>query len=317
MMLESFSFDDSKLEEYNILGSKLNINLFVKRDDLSQILGGGNKFRKLCFILRKAQKEEYNAIVTAGGLNSNHARATAIMAAKLGWRCILIIHADKPEGLNFKGNLKLASLCGAELRFTEMETVSDEMDRAMTDLVELGYKPYYIWGGGHSLEGTYAYYNAIDRLQKDLNVANKPNYIFLASGTGATQAGVEIGIRQFYPECKVIGVSVARKSNRGKIAILESMAELNSFLGFPIKLPSDIEFDDSWIGDGYESTYPELLDTIRWAASTEGLILDPTYTGKAFHALKMYVNNGTIPSSANVVFWHTGGLLNLMASNQI
>jgi 1-aminocyclopropane-1-carboxylate deaminase/D-cysteine desulfhydrase-like pyridoxal-dependent ACC family enzyme len=82
-------------------------------------------------------------------------------------------------------------------------------------------------------------------------------------------------------------------------------------------MPNDIEFDDNWSGSGYEVTYPELLETIKWAAKTEGLILDPTYTGKAFHALKMYVKNEVIKPNANVVFWHTGGLLNLMATHKI
>jgi len=302
----------SPFESINMLG--LASKVFVKRDDLYPLTGGGNKARKLNYIINRHRLEDLNAIVTAGGNQSNHLRATAIWAAKLGWKLICIIHDIKPEYIT--GNLKLLTLTGAELRFVKKADVKDAMDTGMEDLRKDGFKPLYIWGGGHCLEGALAYYDAVKELKRQLKQI-KPDYLFVASGTGTTQAGIEIGIRQFYPECKVIGVSVARESNRGKMAILESMAELNSFLGFPIKLPNDVEFDDSWIGDGYESTYPELLDTIRWAASTEGLILDPTYTGKAFHALKMYVANGDIPSNSNVIFWHTGGLLNLMASNQI
>jgi 1-aminocyclopropane-1-carboxylate deaminase/D-cysteine desulfhydrase-like pyridoxal-dependent ACC family enzyme len=95
------------------------------------------------------------------------------------------------------------------------------------------------------------------------------------------------------------------------------MRTLNNFLQNSIELPNDIFFDDRWIGDGYEATYPELLETIHWAAKTEGLILDPTYTGKAFYALKKYIETGSIPKDATVVFWHTGGLLNLMSSKEI
>jgi 1-aminocyclopropane-1-carboxylate deaminase/D-cysteine desulfhydrase-like pyridoxal-dependent ACC family enzyme len=299
---------------YRNLSLDQNINLCVKHDDLYPLPGGGSKARKLNFILNEKIRKNYNAIVTAGSNQSNHLRATALWAAKLGWKLICVIHDVEPE--IYEGNLKIVKLTGAELRFVQKAEVKEAMDKAMVDLSNEGYKPFYIWGGGHCVEGALAYYEAVKELKEQL-MGVKPNFLFVASGTGTTQAGIEIGVRQFLPGCKVIGISVAREKQRGKEAILNSMIELNEYLGNPVNMPNDIEFDDNWSGSGYEVTYPELLETIKWAAKTEGLILDPTYTGKAFHALKMYVKNEVIKPNANVVFWHTGGLLNLMATHKI
>lgn len=292
----------------------LEINIYVKHDDLYPLPGGGSKARKLNYILNEDVRKNYNAIVTAGSNQSNHLRATALWAAKLGWKIICVIHDNEPN--IYEGNLKIVKLTGAELRFVQKIEVKEAMDKAMLDLSNEGYKPFYIWGGGHCVEGALAYYEAVKELKGQLMDVD-PDFLFLASGTGTTQAGIEIGVRRFIPGCKVIGISVAREKTRGKRAILESMNVLNTYLCNPINVPDNIEFDDNWIGNGYEGTYPELIDTIKWAAKTEGLILDPTYTEKAFHALKMYANNGIIKPNSNVVFWHTGGLLNLMATHQI
>jgi len=306
--------NSTPLYDYCRLGKELNINLRIKHDDLYPLPGGGSKARKLNYILNANVKKKYNAIVTTGSNQSNHLRATALWAAKLGWKLICVIHDDEPD--SFKGNLKIVKLTGAELRFIQKTEVKEAMDKAMDDLCNEGYKPFYIWGGGHCVEGALAYYEAVKELKEQLNGV-EPDYLFVASGTGTTQAGIEIGIRQYLPGCKVIGISVSREKKRGKEAILESMNKLNTYLGNPIKMPENIEFDDNWIGNGYEAIYPELIETIKWAAKTEGLILDPTYSGKAFHALRMYAKNNKIKTNSNVVFWHTGGLLNLMATSKL
>ncbi len=311
-----FSFSPTPCITYKKLSENLNVNLVVKHDDLFNLSGGGNKARKLQYIIANAQKNKINAIVTAGGLQSNHVRATSIMCTLLGWKAIMIVHAEKPQQDIYDGNLKLTKLSGSEIRFVDMCNVSHAMDSAMNDLKEEGYNPLYIWGGGHCLEGTFSYYKAVEELKDQLCNLN-PDYIVVASGTGTTQAGLEIGARHFFPDCKILGVSVARKTEKGKEIILNSFKELNALLQKPVRLPNDVFFDDRWIGGGYEETYPELIETILWAAKTEGLILDPTYTGKAFHAFRKYVETELIPKNSNVVFWHTGGLLNLMASNKI
>jgi len=296
------------------ISDALNANIYVKRDDLYPFTGGGSKARKLKYILNDNNIKKYNAIVTAGSNQSNHLRVTALYAAKLGWKLICVVHDIKPD--IYEGNLRIVQLAGAEIRFVQMAEVRQAMDKAMNDLRNKGYTPLYIWGGGHCLEGSFAYYEAIKELNNQLE-GIIPDYIFIASGTGTTQAGIEIGVRQFLPNCKVIGISISRPAKRGKGIILESMQELNSYLNCPIVMPYDITFDDRWMGNGYASAYPELIKTIKWAAKTEGLILDPTYTGKAFHALKMYIEKKELEPDSCIIFWHTGGLINLLASKQI
>lgn len=310
-----FGFVPTPIDISLNLSKELSIKLLIKRDDLFYQTGGGSKSRKILYILQKAYNEGYNAIVTAGSSQSNHVRAAALFAAKLGWKSTMIIHDKRPNG-SFEGNLKIVSLTGSGIQFVDKDKVKDAMDYAMLDFKRQGYKPLYIWGGGHCLEGSYAYFDAFKELKEQLGNID-PDYIVMASGTGTTQAGLEIGVRYFSPKCKVLGVSVSRTQKRGKEAIFDSMHTLNNFLQNSIALPNDIFFDDRWIGNGYEATYPELLETIHWAAKTDGLILDPTYTGKAFFALKKYIESGFIPKDATVVFWHTGGLLNLMSSKEI
>lgn len=309
-----FKLNPTPLEYYNKISKNLGINFFVKRDDLFSLNGDGGKVRKLFYILKKAEKDGFDAFVTTGGNQSNLLRVSALNAAKFGWKILLVIHDTLPEKL--EGNLKITNLINAELRFVKKSEIKEAMDQAMLDLKKQGYNPLYIWGGGHCVEGSFAFYEAVKELKNQLKNI-KPDFLVVASGTGTTQAGLEVGIRHLFPDCKVLGVSVARNEKKGKASILESIKELNAFLDNPIEMPNDIFFDDHWVGEGHEAAYPELIETIYWAARMEGLLLDPTYTGKAFHGLKKYIENGIIPEGSNVVFWHSGGLLNLLASNEI
>lgn len=299
---------------YKRISGELGVNVYVKHDDLYPLPGGGSKGRKLKYILNQNAIKSYDSIVTAGSNQSNHLRSTALLAAKLGWKLICIVHDNQVD--RKEGNLKIIELAGAEVKYVQKTDVKVEMDNAMEGLRKLGYNPLYIYGGGHCVEGSFAYYEAVKELIDQLKGIN-PQFIFVASGTGTTQAGIELGVRAFMSDCKVIGVSVAREAQRGKQLIIESINELAEYLSINYEIVDDITFDDSWMGGGYENTYPELIKTIKWAASTEGLILDPTYTGKAFHALINYVKTGIIQPNSNVIFWHTGGLLNLMASKEL
>jgi 1-aminocyclopropane-1-carboxylate deaminase/D-cysteine desulfhydrase-like pyridoxal-dependent ACC family enzyme len=229
----------------------------------------------------------------------------------------MVIHAKKPKHECLAGNLKLTQLCGAETRFVKMGDVSDAMNQAMNNLKEQGYNPYYILGGGHCVEGSYAYYEAVEEVAGQLKPEDYPDYIILPSGTGTTQAGIITGCSAFLPRTTVLGVSVARDKERGTKIIKESLEELGNYLGTAAKNNDYVHFDDSFVGKGYEAIYPALLQTIKWAAKTEGLILDPTYTAKAFRGLLDYVKGDLIPQGSSVLFWHTGGLLNLMASKGI
>jgi 1-aminocyclopropane-1-carboxylate deaminase/D-cysteine desulfhydrase-like pyridoxal-dependent ACC family enzyme len=185
------------------------------------------------------------------------------------------------------------------------------MDNAMFDLKKDGYEPLYIWGGGHCLEGTYAYHDAILELKKQLNTI-EPDYIFLASGTGATQAGLVSGAKSYFKNCKVIGISIAREKERGKSEVFKSVQELESYLGTENCFYDDVYFDDAYNGGGYNMDYNELNEVINNQAQN-GIILDKTYTAKAFYGMIDYVKKGKIKPNSKIVFWHTGGLLNFLS----
>ena len=173
----SKSFYRTPLHKLNYeLFSKLNINLYIKRDDLYPISGGGNKGRKLEYIINNKAKKKYNALVTTGGSQSNHIRASLIRAKELGWKSHIIIHDHKPQ-VEEAGNLKLTKLMADKVTYVDIKDVAVSMDNAISELKREGYNPMYIWGGGHCLEGTLAYHNAVIELSSQLKKFS-PNIFF-------------------------------------------------------------------------------------------------------------------------------------------
>ncbi len=309
--MNHFDFTETHVEYLKNISVDFNCNIVVKRDDLFPIAQGGNKARKLQYILYKAKSEGANAIVTAGDINSNHNRATALMGAKLGMKVKLIVHNDNPSLETYSMNMFLSRLSGAEIIYCSKNDVSHVMDNAMNNFVKLGYNPYYIWGGGHCLEGSYAYYDAVERLSKTIDFT--PDFVFFASGTGTTHAGLHVGFRKLFPETKVYGVSIARAKDRGVDEIFKSIEELEQYLGISFTKKEDILFDDTFIGKSYESIENDVANTIKNVALKEGLILDPTYSGKAFNGMINIINeNKDIFENKKILFWNTGGIFNLL-----
>jgi 1-aminocyclopropane-1-carboxylate deaminase/D-cysteine desulfhydrase-like pyridoxal-dependent ACC family enzyme len=294
---------------------RLGIDLRVKRDDLFPITGGGNKARKVISILRDTEDRGCNALVTTGGLQSNHARVTALAAAARGWRCKLILHGNPEEAAKPKGNLLLMHLAGAEIEVVEPSGIAQAMRSAMEALRAEGARPYEIPGGGHSVAGAMAYVEAVEELREQCQEARwRPEWIILASGTGTTQAGLIVGLERLGWQTRVLGISVARRNPRGRDAVEKACCDLRLHLRIA-ESSGQVDFRDDWVGEGYEKADASVFSAIRMAAKAEGLILDPTYTGKAFAALLDLVREGEIREGANVLFWHTGGLMNLVASD--
>jgi 1-aminocyclopropane-1-carboxylate deaminase/D-cysteine desulfhydrase-like pyridoxal-dependent ACC family enzyme len=301
----------SPLEPLSSLGAQLDLELLCKRDDMLPYFYGGNKVRKIFGICREAETLGCNALVTTGGLHSNHARVTALAAAARGWRAVLVLHAEAGAAVS-GGNALLARLAGAEIVLVEPSGIAVAMQEAMAALRRQSYTPFEIPGGGHCLSGSLGYVRAVHELAAQKELTGPPDYVIVASGTGTTQAGLMVGCEQLGWSTRVLGVSVARGRQRGEAVIDEACAELRGHLGVALTT-RPTEFFDRWVGRGYEQVYPELLETMRRAA-LEGLILDPTYSGKAFQGLVSLVREGVIEAGARVVFWHTGGLINLLAS---
>lgn len=312
--LKHFEFLESPVNYYPCISELLGVKLYIKRDDLFPSLYGGNKARKSQYIFCDAKEKGCNAIVTAGDLNSNHNRASALMASKLGMKIKIIVHNEHPENEYLSQNMYLCRMVGAEIIYCSKKDVAETMDKAMTDFVSMGLNPYYIWGGGHCLQGSYAYYEALQNLTTQINFS--PDYIFFASGTGTTHAGIHVGAKLYYPKAKVIGISIARKSERGTNEIIKSANDLEVFLDVTKSNKSEICFKDEYIHGGYECSSALEEKWIKNMALLEGLILDPTYSGKAFFGMCDMIKKDNKMKGKNILFWNTGGIFNLL-SNKI
>ena len=302
------------LERLERLSRNYGVDLWVKRDDLFPMTGGGNKGRKLQYIARDAEARGCDAMVTAGGTQSNQARAAAILSASKGWRCELVLHGEPGEFRHPSGNLLLMVLAGANVTIGPMESVRARLDEAMKKLEGEGRRPVLVPGRGYSELGSLAYADAVQELLAQCTDACwRPDTIVLASGTGTTQAGLLAGCDKYALPARIIGISCARLNPRGANEVKASYSRLAEHLGLPPDL-AKVCFRDEWARGGYQSHSGEDFETIRLAAETEGLYLDPTYTAKAFTGLLWMVRSGEIKHGSRVLFWHTGGLLNLLAA---
>jgi len=293
--------------------SKITItghNIEVIRDDIFPFTGGGNKGRKALEYEKFLLKNNYNALVTTGGIQSNHNRAMALLAAKHGWKCHLVYHGSKERFFKEKGNALLVRNTPAICQFVENDEISDAMDNAVSKLKSEGLNPLYVTGGGHDLPGGIAYVKAIqDLYKKRKGIA--PAYIFLASGTGSTQSGIITGLNKVgWKSTKVIGISVAREYKKGYKAIYDFTKKLTSFYNLKDDFSGQIYFTDNFLEGGYECFSTEMESFILNISKKTGLIFDTTYSGKALWGMSKLLPD--IQTNQDIIFWHTGGLMNLM-----
>lgn len=283
--------------------------LIIARDDAFPYFMGGNKARKMLKIITDIEKNNCNAVVTTGGIQSNHCRVVALACAAKGWKCKLVLHGSQRQFLSEKGNALLMRLSNAQVEFVKGPDIGPVMDHAMNELKEQGFKPYYLQGGGHNKAGVAAYVEAVHELKKSIPSDLIIDHIFLASGTGSTQAGIIAGCQEVgWTQAKVHGISIARPRNRGIDAIIES---LGFILADPNKFSKYIIFNDEFLFGGYARSNQQLNKFIAHVANETGVILDETYTGKAFLGMIKIIKNEKL--KGNILFWHTGSLLNLMA----
>ena len=304
----------SPVEELKRLRSVLRSGprIFAKRDDAISFGFGGNKVRKLAIVAGQAVAEGADALITIGGIQSNHARATAATAAKLGLRCHLIASGAHPDRLT--GNALLDELLGAEVEYVADRTQRvPAMRRAADRMRAAGGKPAEIPLGASTPEGAIGFVRAIGEM---LQQGVRPDVIVHATSSGGTQAGIVAGCALHGLSTRVVGVSAddpAADVERQVRAIIAGMAEP---LGPPmddIARDAPIEVDDTFVGGGYGVPTPASTEAQQLAARTEALFVDHTYTAKAFAALIARVRDGRIPNDATVLFWHTGGQVGLFA----
>ena len=306
------SLQISKLEQHPCSSLLPGIDLRIKRDDLYPFCGGGSKARKIGPIIRSAIHGGFDTIVTNGALQSNHARAAALACAEANLHCHLVLHTEEPAPTIMEGNLLLMHLAGAEIEYCQNSELAACMDAAMEKYQLRGKNPLYVWGGGHCIEGSMAFYDAAAEAQEQC-ADWIPDFVVHASGTGTTQAGLIAGYAHL--PTRIIGISVARTPERGSEVIRQALQELGEYAHRDFSAAA-IDFRDNWLEGGYGKTSTRLHETISEAARL-GLVLDPTYTGKAFLGLRELHRTGLVPAGSRVLFWHTGGLLNLLSSNEI
>lgn len=299
------------LERVPRLSEKLEIDLLFKRDDLTGFALGGNKARKLEFLVADALNHGADMLVTGGGTQSNHARMTAAAARKVGMNCTLVFFGSKPDRVN--GNLLLDELLGADYVYANTDD-KNETDRILEltahTLEEQGLKPYLIPVGGSTVLGCLSYVIAVRELLEQLKAREvKADYIVVTTGSCGTHAGILAGIKYYHANPSVCGITVSRPKAECDIRISSLFAKTMDFLASPIALePSDIIVKDGYIGPGYAIPTDAGNAAIRTVARLEGVFLDPVYTGKTMAGLMDLVRRGEIRKGSTVIFWHTGGV---------
>ena len=277
--------------------------LIVKRDDLTGLALGGNKARKLAALAVDAIAQGADCLVTGGGRQSNHARITAAAARRVGLECHLTLGGDPADTRD--GNLLVDELLGAHLHF-DSATDYYGIEAAITALAERlrteGHSPYAIPVGGASTTGVAAYACAIEELREQLT--RDPDWMIVADGSGGTHAGLLAGLGVESPT-RVLGVDVGTRPDlESAVPELALDAAIHLRLGPPNNV---VMIDHDHIGAGYGELSGACLDALRLAARSEGLVLDPVYSGKAMAALMTAVGDGRIGRGDTVVFWATGG----------
>ena len=292
--------------------------IYVKRDDLTALAFGGNKTRKLEFLLPQAAAEGADTVITLGGLQSNWVRQTVAAARKLGMEAVVVLEGEPPQG-DLQGNLLLDHLMGAELRYEpdvhqdvedlEIQGVFPITGKIAEEYRAKGRHPVLMPLGGATPVGNLGYINAVDELHDQLKeLGVKADYVIAATGTGGTQAGIECGLRLSGMDTKMLGISVSRHTRPKEEEIAELCNATMDFLDCGERFATDqISVNYDYIGAGYGAVTDAALEAVSMAARTEGLILCHTYAGKAFAGMVDLVRKGVLTREDTVVFFHTGG----------
>jgi 1-aminocyclopropane-1-carboxylate deaminase len=285
--------------------------MYIKRDDATGPAFGGNKARKLEYVMKEAIDEGYTVMITVGGPQTNHGRTTVAAAVKFGMKPVLVLRGPAPKYLS--GNLTLDAMMGAELVFA-----GDDMDGAVKATIEkyekMGEKPYFLPSGGSGKTGVAGYIMTVPELMKQFEEMKiNPKYVVCAVGSLGTYGGLNLGVKYFNAPFKILGVPVSPKEEDPRIAAAAFMNEMSEH--YEMGIHTEVEDliinngpeDAPYSGEQYNKPDPLTRKYMFELASEEGIILDPTYTGKAFRGFIDMIENGTIGADDEVVFLHTGG----------
>ena len=308
----------TKIEKLERLSEEFGTNLYIKRDDHTGSEISGNKVRKLEYLAKDAQDNGYNLLITCGGIQSNHCRATVAVATKLGMKSAVLLRIDAQPPV--VGNYFLDKLMGADVKFCTRPEYSNSRGEIMEAMAEeyrkQGYKPYVIPEGASNELGTLGYYNCMNEIvaqEKEMGITF--DTVVVATGSGGTAAGLYLANELHGYSKRVVSMAVCddvayfteiidRISNGAKAYLPEYKdAQLNK---------ENIEVIDKYVGLGYAISRPEELEFIKHVAQTEAVVLDPVYTGKAMYGVYNELKEGgALVGSKNILFIHTGGMFGL------
>lgn len=286
--------------------------IWIKRDDLTGAALSGNKIRKLEFVVAQALEEGCDTLITCGGVQSNHCRATAIVAAQLGLQCCLILREDSAPVCD--GNLLLDHLAGANIQTVKkseyVRSLPQLFEKWRDHYAQQGRKAFVIPTGASDEIGVWGYIAACEELKRDFAEHGiNPASIVVATGSGGTQAGLTAGATLFNLGARVTGIAVCDSEDYFQRKVRQDLEHWRSRykVNFPLE-QLDIVTNADFIGPGYGLAGPEVYETMRYLGRREGILLDPVYTGKAFHGLLELIKSGHFSGEKDVVFVHTGGL---------
>lgn len=283
------------------LGEYGGNHLWMKREDLIPFSFGGNKARKARLFFEEIDKDRYDCVVTYGSGSSNHCRIVANECCRRGMKCYII---SPEEASDPTYNSQMMEMFGAEITTVPVSQVHDTIEGKISELVKAGKCPYFIEGGGHGNIGTKAYVQCYEEIRA-YEKANGMHfdYIFFASGTGTTHAGLVCGQILHRDERRIVGISIARKNPRGRSVVLDS---IRSYLGDQAaeeEIQEKTLFIDDYT-DGYGNEDDRVIQTIDTVLKEYGIPLDATYTGKAFMGMTEYLRD---IKGKDILFIHTGG----------
>lgn len=288
-------------------------NLWVKRDDCTGLAGGGNKTRKLEFLMADAEQQGADTIITQGAVQSNHARQTAAIAAKLGYECYLLLEnrtgSNDPDFLA-NGNVLLDDIYNARLsNFPAGTDMNQEMLGLAEELRAAGKNPYIIPGGGSNRIGALGYVDAAYELVWQCNDQGlKVDHIVHATGSTGTQAGLVTGLTAIHSGINLMGISVRTPKEAQEENVYRLACETADFIGSSGALNrSDVVANSDYVGEGYGIPTDGMIEAVEMTARHESILLDPVYSGKGMAGLIDLVRQGFYRRGENIVFIHTGG----------
>jgi D-cysteine desulfhydrase family pyridoxal phosphate-dependent enzyme len=303
------------LEKLNRLSKHLGgPEIYVKRDDLTGLATGGNKTRKLEFLLADALAQGCDYLITTGAPQSNHCRQTAAAAAQFGLGCGLVLRGESAAA-QMTGNLLIDRLLGAQLYWTEGEPGSEVIASVVAEQRSLGREPYVIPLGGSNVMGATSYVLAMKELVEQMEAERlNLDFIVFASSSGGTQAGIVLGATVYDFRGQVLGISVDHDADSLKTIASALATATATHLGLgTLSVADRVNVNDDYLGEGYAQVGEPEREAIQLLAQMEGILLDPVYTGRAMAGLIDLIRWGAFTRGQKVLFWHTGGTAALSA----